>query len=132
MNAYVRVAVGNERYGLAVETVREVTAADTLVDVPGAGPHVAGVRQLHGELLPVVHLSKILGADAGEPAQIVVVEDRGRRAGLAVDAAEAVEELPEPEPHEVALTRGAVLHHGRLVAIVDVPKLLDAVGESVG
>jgi len=131
MSAYVRVSLGDERYGVDVSYVREVAELDDVTPLPGAGPHVAGVWHLHGEILPVVRVSGLLRAPAGEPRRLVVVVHHERRAGLAVDAAEEVEELPEPDAPGEPLTVGAVLHDGRTIGIVDVPALLDAVATSV-
>jgi chemotaxis signal transduction protein len=131
VTTYVRVALGGERYGIAVGHVREVTEIGAVVAVPGAGPHVTGVRHLHGEILPVIRLSGLLDTPAGAPARIVVVEESGRRAGLTVDVAENVEELPEPDGPGHPLTRGAVLHAGQVIGVLDVHALLDAVSASV-
>lgn len=131
MTACVRVSLGRERYGVPVDRVREVAELGALVAVPGAGPHVAGIRQLRGELLPVVRLDGLLHAPAASQRRIVVVEDGARRAGLAVDAAEQVEELPPPDRPGGALTLGAVLHGDRVIGLLDVPALLDAVAASV-
>lgn len=131
MTACVRVLLGHERYGVPVERVREVAELGDVVAVPGAGPHVAGIRHLHGELLPVIRLDGLLRAPAAARRRIVVVEDGARRAGLAVDAAEQVEELPAPDRPGGALTLGAVLHDDHLIGLLDVPALLDAATAAV-
>jgi purine-binding chemotaxis protein CheW len=131
VTVHVRVAVGGERYGIAVDCVREVAELGDVVAVPGAGPNLTGLRHLHGELLPVLRISGLLRAPAGAPRRIIVVEDGGRRAGLAVDAAEEVEELPPADAPGEPLTRGAVLHEGRVIGLLDVPALLDAAAASV-
>jgi purine-binding chemotaxis protein CheW len=111
--------------------VREVTQMGAVVTVPGAGPHVVGVSDLHGELVTVIRISELLSAPRGSPRRLVVVEDDERRAGLCVDGANEVEELPEPLAAAAPLTRGAVLHEGHTIGILDVPALLDAVAASV-
>ncbi len=131
MKTYVRVAVGGEHYAIAVERVHEVAEIGAVVPVPGAGPNVTGIRHLHGEVLPVIGLSGLLGAPGSAAARIVVVDEAGRRAGLGVDAVEGVGELPEPDAPGHPLTRGAVLHRGGLVGVLDVHALLDAVSASV-
>jgi len=132
VKTYVRVAVGGEHYAIAVERVREVAEIGNVVPVPGAGPNIMGIRHLHGEVLPVVGLTGLLGAPAGAPVRrIVVVEDERRRAGLGVDVVDGVGELPEPDAAGHPLTRGAVLDRGALVGVLDVHALLDAVSASV-
>jgi purine-binding chemotaxis protein CheW len=128
MSVHVCIALGAERYGVAVEHVREVAELGAIVPVPGAGPQVIGIRHLRGEILPVVHLHDLLGAPAGRPRRLVVVHDGDRCAGLAVDRADDVEDLPEPDEPGELLTRGAVLHAGTVVGLLDVPAILDAVG----
>jgi purine-binding chemotaxis protein CheW len=132
MSAHVCFAVGTERYGIAVEHVREVAELGSIIPVPGSGPLVTGVRNLRGEILPVVRLHSLLGAPARNPSRIVVVQDGDRSAGFAVDRADDVEELAEPQAPGQPLTRGAVLHNGSVVGIVDVPAVLDAVAARAG
>jgi purine-binding chemotaxis protein CheW len=127
MTAHLCVALGPEHYGLAVEHVREVAELGTIVPVPGAGTRVIGVRHLQGEILPVVRLRDFLGATGGEPHRIVVVHDGDCVAGLAVDRADGVEELAEPDAPGDPLTRGAVLHGGAIFGILDVPAILGAI-----
>jgi purine-binding chemotaxis protein CheW len=132
MTAHVCFALGAERYAVAVEQVREVAELGTVVPVPGAGPQVAGVRYLRGEILPVVRLHGLLGAPLGAVTRIVIVDDGDRRAGLAVDRTDDVEELAEPDAPGAPLTRGAVLHGGSVVGIVDVSAVLDVVAAQAG
>jgi purine-binding chemotaxis protein CheW len=131
VTAYVRVSLGGERYAVDVAHVREVTQMGAVVTVPGAGPHVVGVSDVHGELVTVIRISELLSAPRGSPRRLVVVEDHGRLAGLCVDGANEVEQLPEPVAAAAPLTNGAVLHDGCTIGILDVPAVLDAVGESV-
>jgi chemotaxis signal transduction protein len=128
VNRHLRVVVGRERYALSVHQVREVELLDAPTPVPGAGPHVTGVRSLRGELLPVIGLAGMLGLDAGTPKRLVVVEDGLRRAGLAVDRVEDIEAVDETQlaPGSSALTTGAVVGTEHLVGVLDIGATLDA------
>lgn len=126
MSAYVCFTLGVERYGVPIEHVREVAELGDVVAVPGAGAPIAGIRHLHGDIIPVLRLPGLLGAPGGRARRIVVVRDGDRHAGLAVDATSGVEELPRPEGPGDRLTLGAVLHEDALVGILDVPAVLDA------
>lgn len=132
MSVHLRVSVGGEHYALPVAAVREIAELGEVTAVPAAGPHVAGVRHHHGDLLPVVRLEGVLGTPPGAPRRIVIVEHDGDRIGLAVDAAEDVSELPSADQAAGPLTSGAVLHDGTLLGVVDVPALLGVVAASVG
>lgn len=123
----VRVRVGTERYALPAEHVPEVATMGELTRVPGAPARLLGVRNLRGEVLPVVDLARALGVhDAGEPTRVVVAESGDLRAGLAVEAVEDVGELPDfVEGSDNALVHGAAMVDGGLVGVLDVPALLN-------
>jgi purine-binding chemotaxis protein CheW len=123
----VRVRVAGEDYALPVEHVIEVAEYGVVAPVPGAGPTLLGVRNFEGDVVPVVDLARTFGLQqAAAPDRIVVIEESGRRAGLAVDSVEQVEQLPlateEPESEHLS---GAVLDHGALIGLVDVASVLD-------
>lgn len=126
-SAHLRIVIGAEHYALDVTLVREVAELGDVVPVPGASTHVAGVQTLRGELLPIVHPQALLGVAAGAPRRVVVVDHAGRRAGLVVDRADEVSDLERTDEAAGPLTQGAVLCEGRLVGVLDVPALLDAV-----
>lgn len=127
MNRHLRVVVGRERYALSVHQVREVELLGVPTPVPGAGPHVTGVRSLRGELLPVLGLAGLLGIEAGAPTRIVVVEDGLRRAGLAVDRVDDIEAVEDRRlaPGSSPLTAGALVGD-HLVGVIDIAATLDA------
>jgi purine-binding chemotaxis protein CheW len=130
---FVRVAVAGESYALPVDEVLEVADFAGVVRVPGAGAAIMGVRNLRGAVLPVVDLATVLGLPrAAHPDRIVVVEEGGRRAGLAVDFVAGVEALPEAaEPAESQHLSGAALVDGALVGMVDLAAVLDGAQEVV-
>jgi chemotaxis signal transduction protein len=125
---YVTLAVGDELYALPVQSVLEVAEADDVAPVPRGGRALLGVRNLRGEVLPVFDLATVLGRPDDRPARRhVVVEHDGRRAGLAVAGVEDVGPLAESlEESESALLVGAALGGGRLVGVLDVPRLVEA------
>jgi purine-binding chemotaxis protein CheW len=128
---HVRVRVADEHYALAVEDVLEVAELGDVTPVPGAGAAVLGVRNLRGQVLPVVDLATVFELSPAQPERIVIAERGGLRAGLAVDAVDGVEDLPEAsEEVESRHLAGAALADGALVGVVDVGSVLTAVEES--
>ena len=92
---YVRFRVGSKGYALPVEHVREVAEAGLLSPVPGAPDPVLGVRNLHGQVLPVVDLGVVLGVEhERDTSRLLIAEAGSRRAGLAVDWVDDVGALP--------------------------------------
>jgi purine-binding chemotaxis protein CheW len=125
---HVRVRVADEHYALAVEDVLEVARLGDVTPVPGATAAVLGVRNLGGQVLPVVDLATVFELPSVHPERIVIAERGGLRAGLAVDAVVGVEELPEAsEEVDSRHLTGAALADGALVGVVDVGSVLEAV-----
>jgi purine-binding chemotaxis protein CheW len=126
---HVRVRVANEEYALPVADVLEVAELGDVAPLPGAGPAVLGVRNLRGQVLPVVDLATVFGlARAMAPRAVVIAEQGGRKAGLAVESVAGVEVLPDAsEEVEARHLARAALADGALVGVVDVGSVLDAV-----
>jgi purine-binding chemotaxis protein CheW len=124
-DVHVQVRVGSERYALPIASVREVAELHTLATVPGAGSAVLGVLNLHGQVVPVFDFAAVVGtAREGRPSRIVVAEQRGTLAGLAVDEVIDVGTVaPEREDAGLEILESAVLEDGRLVGIVDVERM---------
>jgi purine-binding chemotaxis protein CheW len=127
---HVRVRVAGEAYALPVEDVLEIADLGDVVPVPGAPPAILGVRNLRGQILPILDLAGVLGLSAAEPAKrVVIAEDGSRRAGLAVDSVDDVAPLESPaEGAESPYLAGAGLDDGALVGYVDVASVLASVG----
>jgi purine-binding chemotaxis protein CheW len=124
----VRVRVGAEEFALPVRHVPEVAELGDVTPVPGAPPQVMGIRNLRGEVLPVFDLAAGLGiAGSGEPQRLVLADVGGRRCALAVDEVVEVTELDDAqEAVDSPLLTGSVLVDGRLIGLVDVAGLLEA------
>jgi purine-binding chemotaxis protein CheW len=125
---HVRLRVGQEQYALPVDRVLEVAELGDLTPVPGSPSEILGVRNLRGQVIPVLSLATVLGLSAEDPLRIVVVELGDRRAGLAVDAIVDVGDLPDPSeqvdsPYMVA----AALVDGALVGFLDTDAILSTV-----
>jgi chemotaxis signal transduction protein len=131
MTVHVRVRVAAESYALPVEHVLEVRELGEIVPVPGAQQSVLGVINLRGRVLPVLDLAQIFGvAREGTPRRVVVAEDGGRLAGLAIDDVIDVGDLPpSTEEGNSAFLLGATLTDDALVGVIDLPRVLDAVAD---
>lgn len=130
---YVRVIAGGEHYAFPVNDVLEISDLGEVAPVPGAPPEVMGVRNLRGQVIPVIDLATVLGlGDDADRERIVVAEHRGRRGGLAVTEIVDVGELAEAtETVESPYLAGAILVDGALVGVVDVAAVLDGLSEAV-
>jgi chemotaxis signal transduction protein len=135
VSVHVRFRVGEESFALPVEQVLEVAELGAVASVPGAPDCVLGVRNLRGQVLPVIDLAAVLGTRRanGPAAKLVIAEDAGRRAGLAIDQVTDVSELSgATQQTESPFLFGSTLAEGELVGIVDIEVVFDAVAEGAG
>ena len=95
--------IGKERYALPLTSVLRVLPVAALKALPGAPPYVRGLLDLHGEALPVIDLSSLVGAppDAVRyDTRILLVEvpagGRRRRLGLKAERVLGVASIDGP------------------------------------
>src|SRR5258708_35698336 len=79
------------------EQVLEVARRGEGTAVPGSRPQLLGVRNMRGQILPVVDLALLLGVPrTAPPTRLLVAEAGGRQAGFAIDQVSEVGELADP------------------------------------
>ena len=74
---YLTFSLGAEEYGLEILTVREIIGYIDVTAVPQTPPHVKGVVNLRGQVIPVVDLRAKFGmetTDVTDQTCIIVVE----------------------------------------------------------
>ncbi|HEY0392173.1 MAG TPA: chemotaxis protein CheW [Solirubrobacterales bacterium] len=126
---HVRVRVAAEHYALPVEQVLEVADLGEITPVPGSPTQIAGVRNLRGQVIPLIALASVLGLAGEEPSRIVVAESAELRAGLLVDEVLDVVELPPAsEQVESDYLLGAYLVDGELIGALDLDAVLLPIG----
>jgi purine-binding chemotaxis protein CheW len=128
-SVHVRVRAGAEDYALPVDSVLEIAELGEVAPVPGAAAEVLGVRNLRGQVIPVIDLASLFGLPNEAPFErIVVAEDGDRTAALAVEAVLDVTDLSDPaEESDSPYLTGAALIEGTLVGVVDVGAVLDGI-----
>jgi len=94
---YLTFALANEEYGLEILKVREIIGYIDVTAVPQTPPHVKGVINLRGQVIPVVDLRAKFGMETTEVTEqtcIIVVEitQGGRKSntGIVVDRVQEV------------------------------------------
>lgn len=109
---FVAFRLDAEEFGLPVESVREILRVGDVTRVPQAPPHIRGVTNVRGSILPVVEIRTRIGLPPLDPspsARIVVLEVGERALGLLVDRVTRVAKVLaseiEPPPAEVVTAR---------------------------
>jgi purine-binding chemotaxis protein CheW len=105
------VTIGGERVALPSAAVESVVELDTLIPVPRAAAHVAGLSALRSRVLTVIDCMRSLELGTTDCSdgirEAAVIELDGHHYALIVDLVEdVVEALSEPVPMRAALTQG--------------------------
>jgi purine-binding chemotaxis protein CheW len=128
--------VGRESYGVPIAALHEIVRVPEITAVPDAPAYVEGVINLRGKIVSVVDLRKRFGKPAtalDRRNRILVVEHRGRLAGMIVDSASEVVKLPESEIEAAPAmmqeggldcVTGLGKYNGRLIILLDIEKVL--------
>ena len=77
---YLTVRLGCDQFGIAIGQVREIVRLSQITPVPRMAPHIRGIINLRGRLVPLVDLRLRLGLDAtelGDRTCVVVVQLSG-------------------------------------------------------
>jgi purine-binding chemotaxis protein CheW len=130
--------VGRETYGVPITSLHEIVRVPEITAVPDAPDYVEGVINLRGKIVSVVDLRKRFGKTVtalDRRNRILVVEHRGRLAGMIVDSASEVIKIPESEIETAPAMMqeggldcvvGLGKYKGRLVILLDISKVLSA------
>lgn len=136
-------SLGDEWYAVRTEDVREIYNEYEITPIPCVPDFVLGVVSIRGEILSVTDVRTLLRlpAPAEQPEQppAIVVRNDEVVTAMVVDAIADIVEVPkdsvEPpvsttDKHQAEHVAGSVYIDGRLVAIVNLDKVLAPVAAS--
>jgi purine-binding chemotaxis protein CheW len=135
-NQYLTFTLGAEEYGIEILKVQEIKGYSAITHIPNAPPHVKGVMNLRGTVIPVVDLRRKFSMEMVEFNKfsvIIVVMVGEKVAGLVVDAVSDVLDIdsasvrPAPDFGSRADTRfirGVASMGEKLVVLLDVDRLV--------
>jgi len=78
-------SLDREEFGIPIARAREIVRVPEITRVPQAPPHIRGVMNLRGRILPVVEIRTRFGLERAEltsRSRVVVVEAHGRMVGI--------------------------------------------------
>ena len=132
-------ALAGARFAVDVRSAREVVVFDEITAVPLAPPHLVGVANLRGTVMPIVDVRSMLGLPDSRPGRTprtLVVRDGAVQAALVVDTVlglEPYEDVVVPDSPTAAGLRGPrplmagwIQWAGETLPLLDVPKILAA------
>lgn len=128
--------LGDELYGVDILRVQEIKGYTTVTKIPNTPPHIKGVLNLRGTIVPIIELRTKFGMptiDYTAFTVIIVVVVRDKVMGLVVDSVSDVLNIDkkdiQPAPQfgakvDVSFLDGVGKSGDKLVAILDMDRLL--------
>ena len=102
----VTFVIGEEEFGIDILKVQEIIRIMDITKVPSSPPHVEGVINLRGKVIPVIDLRSRFNMEHhphDSHTRIIVIELHGMIVGFVVDAVSEVLRIQsntvEPPPH---------------------------------
>ena len=140
---YLGFRLAGEEYGLPILSVHEIIGMQPITPVPRAPPHVRGVINLRGKIVPVADLRVKFEMPPSEGRElcIVVVRAHGHDMGVVVDAvsevlnvkAEDVAPTPAFGAHfNTAFVRGISKAQGKVRFLLDIDAILSPTDRAPG
>ena len=139
---YLTFQLGKEEFGIRVLKVREIMGIQEITVVPQTPPHVKGVINLRGKVVPVIDLRLKFGLEAAEYTQrtcIIVTQLKGESVpilmGVVVDgvsevlnlAASDIEDTPDfGEEIASGYLLGLAKVKGKVKILLDIDRVLSA------
>jgi purine-binding chemotaxis protein CheW len=133
---FLTFTLGSEEFGFDLLKVQEIRGYTAVTPIPNSPPHVRGVMNLRGAVVPVISLREKFGMVPVEPDKftVIVVVSVGKKViGLVVDAvsdvltvqADAIEPPPDlGQQRDISYITGLAKVAARLLILVDIEQML--------
>jgi purine-binding chemotaxis protein CheW len=137
-NQYLTFSLAGEEYGVEILRVQEIKGQSTVTPIPNTPPHIKGVMNLRGTIIPVVDLRSKFGMSETASTQftvVIVLRVGAKVMALVVDAVSDVLTVAENEMHatpdfgarvDTRFVAGLAKAGEKLVMLLDVDTLLGA------
>jgi len=105
LNKYLTFRVGESIFGMDLLRIKEIIEYASVCDIPMVPPHIRGVINLRGNVVPVIDLARRIGVEGDAKASNrsciiiidVVVQGESMDIGVVVDAVNKVYEIGEED-----------------------------------
>ena len=133
---FISFAIGNDQYGVAIMSVREIKGWSGVTHLPRQPDYVRGVLNLRGVMVPIIDLRCRFGqgmTDASPMHVVIIVQIGEQLVGLLADRVldivsfESSEIRKVPKVGTAAQTdffTGLITIDGAMIALIDLEKLL--------
>ena len=133
---FVSFTVGAEEYGIDIMQVREIKGWTEVTALPNQPPHMRGVMNLRGVIVPIYDMRARFGqglTQATGTHVVIIVQVHDKTVGILVDAvsdilsvrSDQISPIPEVEYSDTArFLEGMVTVNERMVAVMSLEKLI--------
>ncbi|MDT8903579.1 chemotaxis protein CheW [Anaeroselena agilis] len=89
--------LGSEEYAVSIAQVKEIIRYGGATKLPNTPPHMEGIINLRGKVIPVIDLGKRFGLERARRGEVqaLIVEAAGREVGMVVDEVSEVLRLED-------------------------------------
>lgn len=142
MTQYIVFKLGEQSYGIDIQSVQIIEKMKAVMRVPKAPYCVKGVMNLRGEIIPVVSLRDQFGlekVDYTDKTRIVIVKLEEAMVGIIVDEVKEVIEIEEAQIENVQNIQGKmktshILGVGKvednIVTLLNLPNIIEEAFEN--
>lgn len=135
-NEYVIFKIEREYYGINIHHVENIEKIIAITRIPYTKPYIQGVVNLRGNIIPIVHIRKrflLPEKEFTDESRIIITNVGETKIGIIVDSSSEVLQLDDANIEEAPVIRGTNgqdfirqvgKHDGRIIMLVDLPKVL--------
>lgn len=100
-NQYVQFRIDEDCFAIHISDIHEIIKPQEISKIPDTKPHIKGVINLRGQIIPVISLRILFGL-TDEPftksSRIIVTQDNNEKIGLIVDRVDKVTIFDDIQP----------------------------------
>lgn len=134
-------SMGEDLFAVPVDTLTEIIISQKIFPVPTTPPHVLGVINLRGNIVPIVDIRSALSLPRqSTPSQIAVIKEGAMLIGIVVDTVSEVAAVPLHQVLAVPADAGGqagtvrsrflksiIQREGGVAALLDVKRILEEI-----
>ncbi|AKP46658.1 MULTISPECIES: chemotaxis protein [Bacillus] len=139
----VEFEVNGNKYGINVIKVREIILPVPVTFIPHSHPHVEGIIELRGEILPVIDMMSVLGFENSQPKEndkFIVTEFNCQKAVFRVNNVSKIHRISWQsieKPSEIYQGKsseiiGVIKMNGEMLLLLDFEKIMVDINPTSG
>ncbi|MEK4875361.1 MULTISPECIES: chemotaxis protein [Bacillus] len=139
----VEFEVNGNKYGINVIKVREIILPVPVTFIPHSHPHVEGIIELRGEILPVIDMMRVLGFENSRPKEndkFIVTEFNRQKAVFRVNNVSKIHRISWQsieKPSEIYQGKsseiiGVIKMNGEMLLLLDFEKIMVDINPTSG